>query len=328
MTNLRFKPIPADLAIDLYTGLVNARRTKLQPALNAAVKAVGVAAIDQDLQRLVPAGVLTHLASLGLRGERVFPVPAIIKHAPPLIGYYRMLLGLSQKEFGQSQRLGYAAWVNAERTGRLSPDLIGALDQFCSALINPLVQLVTVMNQFDDRDLSDLSLLTLGPTLQGGRNTVIGSRAAAEVFQALRSLVAPFTVFDSPRLIRFQTPSGRNFELIPASDPDIAIDEGIGKQTAPLIAIEIKGGKDISNAYNRAGEAEKSHISAKLRGYNHRWTIIHMSGLDRRRVCQKTPSSTEVFEAADIIQQSGGDWMKFQQKLKRIIGVGKLGNPA
>ena len=94
------KRIPSQPAIDLYTGLLNARRTKLHPALNAAVRAVGVAAIDNDLQRLVPSDPLNHVASLGLRGERVFPTPVILRHAPPLIGYYRMLLGLSQMEFG------------------------------------------------------------------------------------------------------------------------------------------------------------------------------------------------------------------------------------
>lgn len=101
---LQFKPIPANLAIDLYFGLVNARRLQLQPALNAAVIAVGVVDIDRNLQRLVPVNALTHLAGLGLRGERVFPVPVIIQHSPPLIGYYRMLLGLSLKEFGQAQQ--------------------------------------------------------------------------------------------------------------------------------------------------------------------------------------------------------------------------------
>ena len=95
------KPIPADFGIDLYTRLLNARRTMLQPALKVAVKAVGVRAINADLQRLVPSEALDHLAGLGLRGERVFPTPAVLRQAPTLIGYYRMLLGISRKEFRQ-----------------------------------------------------------------------------------------------------------------------------------------------------------------------------------------------------------------------------------
>lgn len=319
MTKLQFRPIPADTAIDLYTGLVSARRLKLQPALNAAVKAVGVTAIDGELQRLVPAAALTHLATLGIRGERVFPVPSIIKHSPSLIGYYRMLLGLSQKEFAQPQRLGYGPWVSAEHAGRLGGHLEAALDQFCKAMAAPLVKLVAAMNEFDDRDLNDLSLLTLGPTLQGGRNNVIGSKAAEGVFHALRSIVSRMIIFDSARLVRFRTPAGREFELAAASEPDASLTEGSGADATPILAVEIKGGKDASNAHNRAGEAEKSHLKAKLQGYAHRWTIIHLANISRGVICSETPSSTEVFEASDILKMSGADWNRLRKQFKELI---------
>lgn len=318
MGKLKFKPVPANMAIDLYTGLINARRLKLQPALNIAVKAVGVTNIDNDLKRLVPPSALDHVASLGLRGERVFPVPVIIKHSPPLIGYYRMLLGLSQKEFKQSQRLGYGPWVRAEQDGRLTEDLISHLDKFCSALIDPLVELVHAMDQFDDRDLNDLSLLTLGPTLQGGRNNLIGSMAAREVFEALRSQVASMITFDSPRLVRFRTKKGRVFELIAGSDPDIAVNERAGPTTSPLIAIEVKGGMDVSNVHNRAGEAEKSHLKAKLQGYNERWTVIRMTGVNSQKLRTENPSSTQMFEAAHILNKSGSSWANFKKEFNGI----------
>jgi hypothetical protein len=51
--------------------------------------------------------------------------------------------------------------------------LLPYLSELCQALIVPLVDLVRAMDTFDDRDLSDLPLLTLGSTLQGGRNNVI-----------------------------------------------------------------------------------------------------------------------------------------------------------
>ena len=45
-----------------------------------------------------------------------------------------------------------------------------------------------------------------------------------------------------------------------ATDPDIRIQEEFEPgQLRNKVAIEIKGGTDISNAHNRAGEAEKSH---------------------------------------------------------------------
>jgi uncharacterized membrane protein YiaA len=39
------------------------------------------------------------LAKHGLRGELVYPVPYLFANNPFLLGYYRLLLGFSQKEF-------------------------------------------------------------------------------------------------------------------------------------------------------------------------------------------------------------------------------------
>ncbi len=320
MGSLRFNPIPADKPIDLYEALVAARRLQLQPALGRAVSEVGVPPIDDELKELVPADALNHVARLGLRGERVFPVPSILKHAPPLIGYYRMLLGISKKDFSQSNKLGYGPWLNAEERGAIPSRLIPALPQLCAALIEPLVQVVYAMDTFDDRDLSDLTLLTLGPTLQGGRNNIIGSRASKAVFEAMRTLVGDWTTFDSERLIRFTTPNKQTFALIEGDDPDVRLDATTARgEELPIITLEIKGGEDASNAHNRAGEAEKSHLKAKIAGYTHRWTIMVMRGLDRERLRTETPSSTELFEASEVIAQSGPDWDALRHRFNEII---------
>ena len=318
---LRFKRIQADRPIDIYEALVAARRLQLQPALARAVSEVGVAVIDEELKKLVPSGALNHVAGLGLRGERVFPVPSILEHAPPLIGYYRMLLGISKKEFQQTNKLGYGPWLGAEERAVMSPDLVSALPRFCTALIEPLVKVVYAMDTFDNQDLSDLALLTLGPTLQGGRNNVIGSRASRAVFESLRALVADRTTFDSERLVRFMSPSGQAFVLIEGSDPDVRLDAVApnGEET-PVVAMEIKGGKDASNAHNRAGEAEKSHIKARIAGYGHRWTIMVVRGLYRERLQEETPSSTELFDASQIMGRSGPDWKTLLERFSEIIG--------
>lgn len=281
---------------------------------------VGVSAIDEELRNLVPSDALNHVARLGLRGERVFPVPVVLEHAPPLIGYYRMLLGLSKKEFGDRGKLGYGPWLNAEERGEIPPRLLPHLYEFCEAFIAPLVELVRAMDTFDDRDLSDLALLTLGPTLQGGRNNAIGSRASRAVFEALRSLVAGCIVFDSERLVRFETPGGQKFALIEGSDPDVRRDltSTSGKEV-PIIAIEIKGGEDARNAHNRAGEAEKSHLKARIAGYRHRWTIMVMQGVNRTTLQSETPSSTEICEASEVIEQSGADWEHLRRKFADIV---------
>ncbi len=91
-----------------------------------------------------------------------------------------MLLGISRKEFRQANKLGYGVWENAESRNLLSSKLDQQLDHFCAAMIAPLERLVEATKPFkrlDDRDLNDLALLTLGPTLQARRNVVLGTTA-------------------------------------------------------------------------------------------------------------------------------------------------------
>jgi hypothetical protein len=311
------QPLSSSMAIDLYQALMDARQLYLHPALNRAVYDVGVAVIDSELQQLVPGKALNQLARLGLRGERAFPVPSIIMHTPSLIGYYRMLLGFSRKEFGKQ---GYSTWVAAEKSNKLSRDHQKLLTQFCSTLITPLTVFVYAMNEFKDSDLSDLALLTLGPTLQGGRINVIGLKAEEDFFRILGDLVKPWIEFSSERLIRFTTPKGDTFELARKSDPDISLYSGTGTNSQPTIAMEIKGGSDASNAHNRAGEAEKSHLKAVTIGYPQRWTFIRMPQ-QRDRYKPDTPSSTEIFELSEVEEQSGPDWQNFKRRFFAIINM-------
>lgn len=310
--------LSAELAIELYENLIEARRLYLHPALREAVKKVGVIRIDEELHRLVPHEALSLLAQLGLRGELVFPVPSIITYSPSLLGYYRMLLGFSKKEFSKR---GYSSWVRAEESQVLSPVHVTNLEQYCSYLIKHLSILVEAMGQFRDRDLSDLALLTLGPTLQGGRNTVIGSNAERQIFQVFQQLVNPWIVYLNGPLMRFKIPNEQTFELVRKNDPDISLSIGLGASSLPLLALEVKGGGDATNAHNRAGEAEKSHIKAAVMGYNHRWTVIQIPKGQRSRIVGETPTSTAVFDFNEVTNQSGEDWSQFKTRFFAIINV-------
>jgi len=173
------------------------------------------------------------------------------------------------------------------------------------------------MGKFEGRDLSDLALLTLGPTLQGGRNNIIGSTAERQMFQTLQQLIEPYITHIQWPIIRFELPGGRIFEIINKSDPDLALRIGSGTESVPLLAIEVKGGGDASNAHNRAGEAEKSHLKAT--SYMHRWTIIQIPPGQRSRILQETPSSTDVFDFNEILEQQGTNWERLQQKFLDLL---------
>ncbi|HXT36623.1 MAG TPA: XcyI family restriction endonuclease, partial [Chloroflexota bacterium] len=111
------------------------------------------------------------------------------------------------------------------------------------------------------------------------------------------------------------------FELVAASDPDVRVSTGTGKTGIPIVAIEIKGGGDSSNALNRAGEAEKSQIKARQAGYEHRWLVMVLGNVPRAALQDETPSTTRIFDANQVMTRSGQDWRAFRDNLGTLLGV-------
>jgi len=95
----------------------------------------------------------------------------------------------------------------------------------------------------------DLQVLTLGPQLRGSRN-VDGGQAAVETMVDLLKVSIHF-----------------------GGDPDISVMARLESGSRKLVAMELKGRTDVSNIWNRLGEAEKSHQTARRNGYNELWTI-------------------------------------------------------
>jgi hypothetical protein len=79
--------------------LVAARKTVLLDALSAALAKLDPAVVKKQIGKYVPSAAQKILAAAGIRDEHVFAVPAVLEQAPTLVGYYRLLLGVSQKRF-------------------------------------------------------------------------------------------------------------------------------------------------------------------------------------------------------------------------------------
>jgi len=94
-----FKIPKPDLQITFFHRLKEVRKTYLLDALLSVVKELEVHKIDAELNKYVSKSGLQRLAGWGLRGEIVFAVPYILRANPKLLGYYRLLLGFSQKQF-------------------------------------------------------------------------------------------------------------------------------------------------------------------------------------------------------------------------------------
>src|SRR4051812_13304036 len=82
------------------------RRLYLQLALTDVVRELDFDELNAELSKYAPRKELRLLGSLGIRGEFLFPVPLVLRTNPKLLGYYRLLLGYSQKEFFNKGKLG------------------------------------------------------------------------------------------------------------------------------------------------------------------------------------------------------------------------------
>jgi hypothetical protein len=291
-------------------------------ALAETLATVDARKVKAELSNFVPADALAILAASGIRDEHIFPTPTVLAKKPTLVGYYRLLLGSPQKTFYGSGS-GMSQIKSMETHGTMTEKQKAALPEFCSAMCCSLAELVRQISPpVTKRDVNDLPLLTLGQQFQGANNNKIGQRATQDVFLAVAEIVREHTVSRSISQIKVNNAAGRIVLLTQASDPDVRVEgEAPGGETHKIVAIEIKGGSDKSNAHNRAGEAEKSHQKAKLDGFRSFWTLIALTGMDQAKLKKESPTTNEWFDVSQILARTGPHWDRFREHLTQAVGI-------
>lgn len=302
--------------------LVGARKVWLKDALSQALADVDPNAVKADLARLVPSDAQAILAAAGIRDEQVFPTPTVLRHAPTLLGYYRLLLGLPRKSF-YATGTGRGIFRSMEESGRLTPGQDAKLDALIAVMVGSLAELVRqVSPSITPRDVDELPLLTLGSQLQGANNNVIGQVGTREVFLSIRAIVEPVIVSETATELVVENASKRRVLITLAADPDVRIREDMGGvQLSYKVAIEIKAGTDRSNAHNRAGEAEKSHQKAEDDGARDFWTLITKKGLDMGKLHAESPRTRSWFDVAQVLAREGPDWEEFRRRIIEAVGI-------
>lgn len=276
-----------------------------------------------QLLTYVPKDVQRMLAAAGIRDEQVFPVPAVLEARPTLIGYYRLLLGISQKRFYGADT-GMASFQSMEMNGTLKDAQKEKLGEFCETMSRSLAELTRQLSPaVTGRDIQELPLITLGAQFQGGNNVTIGKQATVDVFLAIEEIVKDHVIERTDKRIVVMNASGRRVVIALAGDPDVRIQEDFDGALRNKVAVEIKGGTDVSNVHNRVGEAEKSHQKAKALNYRDFWTIIAMKGVDARKLQAESPTTTSWFDAAQVLGRAGEDWDEFQSRIVGEVGVPK-----
>ncbi|WP_438280878.1 XcyI family restriction endonuclease [Pseudomonas alabamensis] len=315
-------PTP-ELQVSFSLKLQEFRKVWLQDALLETVSELAVPDIDAELSKYVPADDLKALAARGLRGELVFAVPAILQANPYLLGYYRLLLGYSQKEFYGSE-FGVASMKSMEVNGRLNPRSKVSIEELCVALCQAASHLVGNLSakELSIELLDDLTLLTVGPQMRGGVNNKLGQQGIVDVFNVIEEILKPAIINATRGAIEVKNTSERDVWVEFAADPDIIIREVMpNKKSRKILAIEVKSGTDVSNIHNRIGEAEKSHQKAKKDGYTVCWTVVNVSKLDIDKAKLESPTTNVFYALKDLMLRKGPVYEDFKQNIIAMVGI-------
>lgn len=313
-------PNAVDRQVGFHQLLIAARSKHFIDGLSTALGELDPNLIKEQLSLFVPADVQRILAKAGLRDEHVFPIPAVLEAKPSLVGYYRLLLGASQKAFYRSET-GMGAFKSMEEFGTLNAAQLARLQDFCRAMVASLADLVRKIPEMTDRDLRELPLLTFGAQLQGSHNTRIGENAMKDVFLAIADIVDKCIVERGTKKLVVKNSTGRIVTITRSSDPDVSVVENIGQQVHHKVAIEVKGGLDVSNVHNRAGEAEKSHLKAKAKQYKDFWTIISKKRMPMEKLRAESQTTTEWFDLGELLARKGPDWEDFRARVSGAVGI-------
>jgi len=315
-------PVP-DAQIDFASALLGIRGLYLQDALLATVKNLATPDIDKELAVYVPVHSLAGLASHGLRGELVFPVPVVLRANPRLLGYYRLLYGFSQKEF-YSTATGLGRFKGMEERGVIRKEVESEIDALASALCEAAVRLIAGIStgRISAGLLDDLTLLTVGPQLRGGANVRKGEAGIRTVFNVIQEIVGDSVISTTGARMEIKNSSGRTVLIEFASDPDIIIHEEMRKGVfRQIVAIEVKAGSDFSNIHNRIGEAEKSHQKAKANGYAECWTVVNVDNIDMTMGRRESPSTNRFYRISDLVSASGDEYQDFRDRVVSLTGI-------
>jgi hypothetical protein len=290
-------------------------------ALSTALLKIDQRKLKAELSRYVPGDAQRILAAAGVRDEHVFPAPSVLEKLPTLVGYYRLLLGASQKRF-YAKDTGMSHFMSMEKRGVINKQQKVLLPEFCKTMGEQLADLVRQMSPaITNRDVAELPVLTLGSQFQGGKNVAIGKQAIENIFLSIRETVMHHIMKEDARRLTLRNSAGRTVIIALSADPDVRVQEDIGGKFQNKVAIEIKGGTDRSNAYNRAGEAEKSHQKAKGHGFHQCWTIIAKKGIELKKLETGSPTTNAWFDAAQVLGREGEDWEEFRLQLSGQVGI-------
>lgn len=299
------------------------RDSMLGDTLRKTVSTINPQILHKEIVDYVPTNGMKILQRAGSREEVAFALPCVLYKNPRLLGYYRLLMGISEKQF-YTRASGLSSYKCFEHEGKIGHHSSNDIESLCMAINKNMDDFLSNANKTSlSEDLKALPLMTLGVYVDGVWRNIIGTQAANHVFDTIKAIVTETgaDISDENDGFSFVNKQNENVTVLPASDPDISITKNDGFK---LLCIEIKGGQDVANVHNRAGEAEKSHQKAKKDGWKETWTIIYLVGLQKEQRCKlntESPSTDMWFDVNEICSRTGASFLKFKQEIMKRIGL-------
>ena len=314
-----FPTLIPDSQLYFATKLEAIRELYFDRRLGQAISSVPLAKVDGELHSIVSAASLSTLALHGLRGETFYAVPCLPAAEPHLVGYYRLLYGISQKQF--YGRGAFSMFKTMELKGILSAAAEGQLSDLCSAMAATADILIASLPRVSKDLIHEFQLMTLGAAFDGGKRNIIGQSGVTEVVGLINSIIPKSsTVTSSPTVVVFTNASGRKVTVAMAADPDVNVVEEVANTLQPVLAIEVKAGTAASNRLNRLGEAEKSHLKAKLNGHTRYWTIVRVN-YAKSEVHANSPTTQESWHLDQIKDTTTPEHARFVAMFKAYLGI-------
>lgn len=160
MASYNFPPPGKQVYVAAFLSRV--RQTGLHDAVRNAARQLAPDRLRSEMTKYAPGTGLQAIQGSGVRDEEVFAVPSLLRQAPGTLAYYRLLLGVSQKQF-YTTKSGLNIFKPMEERQEITPAADPEIDDLCTELNAALSVLMHALPQASLRqDVEQLPLLTLG----------------------------------------------------------------------------------------------------------------------------------------------------------------------
>ena len=249
-------------------------------------------------------------------------MPYVLRSQPRLLGYYRLLLCFSQKQF-YGERYGFAPFKPMEEKGSLTANH-EAIGYGSSVRRFAAVPSCSLPAPADCREIWSMNSRCLRwvHSLRGSVLNVFGSRATRRVFELIESMVGSAIVSSSQNASSFKMPPAVSSGSNSATTPTYASGKNCHQENSGTSSqLKSKAAWITRISTIASGRAEKSHQKARKDGYVECWTIVGVVDLNVELAGKESPSTDRFYYLDRITDRKSEEFDDFRENLLSRVGI-------